>query len=998
MAHRIEVGLLPGFKDAAGEKIHRRITNDLGIDTNEVRTIHVFTLDMELANDELVTIAENLFVDPIIQHYAVDSPLAKDFDYLVEVGFLPGVTDNVGRTATEGVNLIFPNRFTADERVHSSIQYLISGEITPEEVDRISTGLLANTLIQRFVILDTQSFDRQGGVEVSVPRVSGQVSTEMELIDLEISDDALVSLSRDRVLALSLEEMRTIQKYFRDEHVRKQRAAVELNDKITDMELEALAQTWSEHCKHKIFNAHITYTTETGETEEIKSLFDTYIKGATQKIRSAKGDDDFCLSVFVDNAGVIKFNDEYSLVFKVETHNSPSALDPYGGALTGIVGVNRDPFGTGLGSRLIFNTDTFCFADPFYKGEIPPRLLHPKRVYEGVREGVEHGGNKSGIPTVNGSIVFDDRFLGKPLVYCGTGGIMPSVINGRPSHKKSAKVGDRIVMTGGRIGADGIHGATFSSEELHEGSPATAVQIGDPITQKRMTDMLLVARDRGLYNSITDNGAGGLSSSVGEMARDTGGCVLTLERAPLKYEGLRPWEILLSEAQERMTLSVPKNHIEEFMELAEQMDVEATILGEFTNTGKFHVLYEGSTMAYLDMDFFHDGVPTMHIIASWSPPSHPEPIIPFQESLNDSFLAMLSRLNVSSKESVIRQYDHEVQGTSVVKPLVGEKDDGPSDAAIIRPILDSLEGVVISSGICPKYSDIDTYHMARAAVDEAVRNAVAVGGNIDYMAGLDNFCWCDPIKSEKTPDGEYKLAQLVRANRGLFDITTAYGIPMISGKDSMKNDYMIGDTKISIPPTILFSIMGRIEDITKSVTMDAKTPGDFVYVLGLTRYELGGSEYFAHHGFTGGTVPVVDEEKNIQLYRALYRAIMDGLVESCHDISDGGLGTALAEIAIAGNLGMEIDLEKVPTDEAEEGRRDDYLLFSESQGRFVVTVKAHKVSEFERALSTSALGLVGTVVESESDNRLVINGCDGTKVVDLSVDELRQAWKRPLMF
>jgi phosphoribosylformylglycinamidine synthase len=347
---------------------------------------------------------------------------------------------------------------------------------------------------------------------------------------------------------------------------------------------------------------------------------------------------------------------------------------------------------------------------------------------------------------------------------------------------------------------------------------------------------------------------------------------------------------------------------------------------------------------------------------------------------------------------VIRQYDHEVQGTSVVKPLVGEEDDGPSDAAVIRPILDSLEGVVVSSGICPKYSDIDTYHMARAAVDEAVRNAVAVGGNVDYMAGLDNFCWCDPVKSDKTPDGEYKLAQLVRANRGLFDITTAYGIPMISGKDSMKNDYMIGDTKISIPPTILFSIMGRIEDITKSVTMDAKSPGDFVYVLGLTRYELGGSEYFAHHGFTGKTVPVVDEQRNLQLYRALYRAMQDGLVESCHDLSDGGLGTALAEIAVAGDLGMEIDLEKVPTDEAEEGRRDDYLLFSESQGRFVVTVKAHKASEFEKALSASALGLVGTVVESEDDNRLVIQGCEGATVVDLSVDELRRAWKRPLMF
>ena len=461
-------------------------------------------------------------------------------------------------------------------------------------------------------------------------------------------------------------------------------------------QVEAIAQTWSEHCKHKIFNARIDYHDPEGKVQRIDSLFNSYIKRATEEIRRAMGEKDWCVSVFKDNAGVIRFNRDWNVVFKVETHNSPSALDPYGGALTGIVGVNRDPFGTGKGSKLIFNVDTFCFAPPDYSKPLPPRLLHPKRIYEGVREGVEHGGNKSGIPTVNGSIVFDDRYAGKPLVYCGTGGIMPRVILGEPSHIKQAKPGDRIVMTGGRIGKDGIHGATFSSEELHEESPTSAVQIGDPITQKRMTDFLLRARDLGLYHAITDNGAGGLSSSVGEMAQDCNGFRMDLGQAPLKYPGLDPWEILLSEAQERMTLAVPPEKIDRFLALAKKMDVEATVLGEFTSSGKFHIIYGGKTVAYLDMDFLHNGNPKMELRARWQPRVNPEPQSPDPEDLTPYLKRILSRYNVSSKESVIRQYDHEVQGGSVTKPLVGAFNDGPGDAAVVRPLLDSWEGLVIS--------------------------------------------------------------------------------------------------------------------------------------------------------------------------------------------------------------------------------------------------------------------------------------------------------------
>jgi phosphoribosylformylglycinamidine synthase len=704
------------------------------------------------------------------------------------------------------------------------------------------------------------------------------------------------------------------------------------------------------------------------------------------------GDKDWCVSVFKDNAGVMHFNRDWNLVFKVETHNSPSALDPYGGALTGIVGVNRDPFGTGKGAKLIFNVDTFCFAPPDYSKPLPPRLLHPKRIYEGVREGVEHGGNKSGIPTVNGSIVFDDRYAGKPLVYCGTGGIMPRLIRGEPSHQKEAKPGDFIVMTGGRIGKDGIHGATFSSEELHEESPTSAVQIGDPITQKRMTDFLLRARDEGLYHAITDNGAGGLSSSVGEMARDSNGCEMSLERAPLKYAGLDPWEILLSEAQERMTLAVAPDTIDRFMEMAGRMEVEATILGKFTDTGKFHILYDGKTVAYLDMEFLHNGYPKMELRARWEQKKYPEPGFPEPRDLTQSLKQVLSRYNVCSKESVVRQYDHEVQAGSAVKPMVGALNDGPGDASVLRPLLDSWEGVAISSGICPRYSDIDAYHMMACAIDEGVRNNIAVGGNLKHMAGLDNFCWCDPIQSEKTPDGEYKLAQLVRANMALLEYTKAFGVPCISGKDSMKNDYLIGSTKISIPPTILFSVVSVIPDVRKCVTMDAKRAGDLVYVLGETRAELGASEYYALHGFIGNQVPRVDAQKARKLYEALGVAMGKGWVASCHDCSDGGLGVALAEAAFAGGLGMEVDLRKVPASGVD---RNDTLLFSESQSRFVVTIRPEDRESFEDCLQGNVFSPVGRVVAGKD---FIIRGLQGTPLVRADIHELKEAWKKPLMW
>jgi phosphoribosylformylglycinamidine synthase len=999
MAHRIEVGIAAAEHDAPGERVRRRIHAELGVDVARVRQVEVYTVEGELSEGELERVASGALSDPVLQVWSVDRPLLghvvdEHFDWAVEVALRPGVTDNVGRTAREAIALLL-DRPESELAAYHGQQLVLTGALDGDDLDRIASGLLANELIQRYRVLSRDELLAAGGFAVEVPKVEGVGRPPVEAVSLDLSDDELAELSRQRVLALTLPELHAIRDHFRRADQLEARRAEGLGPEPTDVELEAVAQTWSEHCKHKIFNACILYSEDDGPVERIDSLFDTYIRGATQLIRRQLGSDDPCLSVFSDNAGVIRFDDDWSLVMKVETHNSPSALDPYGGALTGIVGVNRDPFGTGMGARLVFNTDVFCLADPFRTEPAPAGLLHPRRVLEGVRLGVEHGGNTSGIPTVNGSVVFDERFLGKPLVFCGTGGLLPRTLHGRPGHEKQARPGDRVVMVGGRIGADGIHGATFSSEELHEGSPSTAVQIGDPITQKRMTDFLLRARDEGLYTAITDNGAGGLSSSVGEMAEQPGGCDLDLTRAPLKYEGLAAWEILLSEAQERMTVAVPPERLERFLELAGRFQVEATDLGEFTDSGVLRVRDHGQTVARLDLEFLHHGLPPLVLEAHWS---SPEPAVASLSAMGVAepddhgklLRSVLGRLNVCSKAYWVRQYDHEVQAGSVVKPLTGADNDGPSDAAVLRPRLDSMRAVAVSHGLAPRYSDLDAYHMAQCSVDEAVRNAVAVGADPDRLAALDNFCWCDPVVSDANPDGRHKLAQLVRANRGLYDACVAYGLPLISGKDSMKNDAVINGERISIPPTLLVSLVGIVEDARRAVTMDVKRAGDLVLVLGVTRPELGGSEYLLECGLTAGVVPEVRPDDNRALYRRLHRAIRQGLVASCHDCSDGGLAAALAESALAGGLGLEVDLRQLLSEGVS---RDDEVLYAESAGRLVVTVAPEHASAFAMAMEAAPFAKIGTVT---SEPVLRIAGLGGETIVNEQIAELKAAWQRPL--
>ena len=996
MLCRVIVGLKEGVRDVVGEKFARKIKSELDMDVQGVRIVNVFTLEGVSQEQVDAVVERGALHDPVLHEVAL-APLARDFDWIIEVGFRPGVTDNEGRTAKETLGVVLG--LSKDEleavKVYTSKQYLITADMDEAAIQHVAKDLLANELIQRFEYKSAATWKTDPGFEAKAARVTGQASDEVATIPLStMSDEEMMDFSRANTLALSLRELHDIRDYYLVPEVKAEREKMGLAADPTDAEIEVLAQTWSEHCKHKIFSAKINYENkETGKTLEVSSLYKTFIQGSTKKLRQQnalnRDGGDYCLSVFKDNAGVIKFSETINVCVKMETHNSPSALDPYGGALTGIVGVNRDPMGTGIGANLLCNTDVFCFASPFHEGELPPRLLHPRRVFEGVREGVEHGGNKSGIPTVNGSIVFDERYLGKPLVYCGTIGTMPVTVAGKPSHEKCALPGDNIVMSGGRIGADGIHGATFSSEELHEGSPATAVQIGDPITQRKMYDFLMRARDRGLYNAITDNGAGGLSSSVGEMAEDSGGFEMDLAKAPLKYDGLKPWEILISEAQERMTMAVPDENLEEFMALSAEMDVESTVLGTFTDSGKYYVKYNDKIVTCIDMEFLHNGVPQMELDAIWERPVIKDDAVPAVADQAGLLKSMLGRLNICSKEYVVRQYDHEVQGRSAVKPMVGVKADGPSDAGVIRPELGSDQGLVISHGICPQYSDIDTYWMMANAIDEGIRNAVAVGGDVSYMAGCDNFCWCDPVQSESTPDGHYKLAQLVRANQALEHYCLGFGVPCVSGKDSMKNDYKGGGQKISIPPTVLFSVIGVIPDVNKCLTSDYKNAGDRIYVLGLTKPEFGGSEVAQQLEFSSSAVPQVDLVSAKTRYETVFQATQDELINAAHDCSDGGLAVAIAEMCVGGRLGADVNLDAVPT----HGELDATgVMYAESASRLVVSVSADKAEAFEAAFAGQVCAYIGDVTDTA---KLILKGSDKI-VIEESVEELATAFKATL--
>ena len=993
MPHRLEITLKPELFDAEGEGIRQKASAYFGIDIDCIRTVHILTIDRDLSPDQLHRIRADIFTNPVTQVSAY-SPLPVPFERIIWVGFRPGVRDNAGSTAVEAIEDLLGITFQKGEAVYTSRRYCLQGPgITDAAAVRVAGELLANDIIQQWKIYDSRSWDPENGVGHVIPRVMLDHVPAVSTLPVD-SDDTLKAISDQRNLALNPADIPTIRTYFLKEDVVAGRAAVGLADP-TDVELEYISQARSDHCNHNTFRGLFHYRDpDAGGEETVDNLFKSCIETPTLKLKENKS---WVVSVLWDNAGVGRFDDGHHYVITGETHNSPSNMEAYGGAITGIVGIYRDPMGTGRGSRLIMGSYGFCVGDRSYDGELNPRL-HPRRLLDGIIEGVRDGGNKSGIPTTFGQTLFHNGYMGKCLVFVTAVGLMPAEVAGTPADRKRIVPGDLIIMCGGRVGKDGIHGVTAASETFTEHTPAGHVQIGDPYTQKKMHDFLLEVRDLGLIRFITDNGGGGLSSSVGESALFSNGCEVDLEKVPLKYEGLDPWEIWISESQERMTLAVDPADLDRFMTLSKKHAVESTVIGRFTDSGMLHVKYDGRTCAYVHLDLLTAGFPQWEFDAWWQAPEKrglTEPVLGPPRDMSGLLLDLLGRPNICAKEWITRQYDHEVQGSSVIKPLVGTGRDIPSDAAVLRPVLDSDRGLAFSQALLPHYSAIDAYHMTCCTIDEAVRRLVAVGGDLEHIGGVDNFCWPDiQYHPARNPDGRFKAAQLVRSCRALREMCMAYGIPLLSGKDSMYVDGHLagryGEThKVSALETLQFSATTVIADIDRCVTMDPKMPGDAVYVLGATRNELGGSEYYDRFGYVGLNVPCVAPGDLLPLYRTLARAIGSGYVASAHGVYRGGLGIHLALCAMAGNLGLAVDMARIPEQDA---ARDDVLLFSESAGRFIVTVAPEHRERFENLFSGLPCARVGRTTE---DRSLKIGGLGGDTLLEISVTDLKAAWKKP---
>jgi phosphoribosylformylglycinamidine synthase len=994
MPHRLEVTLKPELLDPEGEALRRKARDYFGTELHAVRSVQILTIDADLSAEQLATIRREVFTNPVTQVSAY-APLPIDFDWCLWVGFRPGVRDNAGATAVEAIEDILGIRLQPGEAVYTSKRYCLKAAgLTAADAERIAGALLANDIVQQWKVFPAADWDPATGVGLVIPKVRLDHVPRLTTFPID-SDAVLARISDERNLALNPRDIPTIRAYFIDPRVRAERAAVGL-DTPTDVELEYISQARSDHCNHNTFRGLFRYhEPETDVRSTVDSLFKTCIEAPTLELQQRK---DWVVSVLWDNAGAGRFDDRHHYVITGETHNSPSNMEAYGGAITGIVGVYRDPLGTGKGARLVMGGYGYCVGPRDYDGELAPRL-HPRRLLDGVIEGVRDGGNKSGIPTTFGQVLFHPGYLGKCLVYVTAVGIMPAVVAGRPAEEKTTSPGDLIVMCGGRVGKDGIHGVTASSESFSASTPAGHVQIGDPYTQKKMHDFLLEARDGGLIQFITDNGGGGLSSSIGESARFSKGAHVELEKVPLKYEGLDQWEIWVSESQERMTVAVRPADLERFMALSRRHAVESTVIGRYTDTGKLHIAYRGQPCAHVDLDLLEAGFPQWEFEAVWRSPEArglEEPVVGLPADVQGLLLDMLARPNICSREWITRQYDHEVQGGSVIKPLVGAGRDLPSDAAVIRPVLTSRRGLAFAQALQPAYSAIDAYHMTANAIDEALRRVLAVGGDLEHVGGVDNFCWPSiQYDAVKNPDGRFKAAQLVRACRALKDLCLAYGIPLLSGKDSMYVDGHLpgryGVThKISAPETMQFATISVVPDVRRCTTMDAKVPGDGVYVLGATRDELGGSEYYEHLGYTGRNVPRVCPAEFLPVYRALQKAVEASLAASVHGVYRGGLGIHLAWVAMGGELGLRVDLEAVPAEGVE---RPDRLLFSESAGRFIVTVDPAKQEAFENMLGGLPWARVGEVTAAPA---LVITGRGGAPLVDLAVADLKAAWKKPL--
>jgi len=994
MIYRIDVASTDA-RDSSGESVRHQI-QEFGTKVGPISTRRVFLIDTDATASQVQRIATELLADPVVERAAVVTQPHDDAGKSrIEIHLKPGVMDPVAASTEMAIR----DMGLAVREVRTGRSFVIEGVVAKEELQRIASRVLANGVIES-VHFDTFLPEKfQTGHDYQFKLRHVDICT--------LNDDQLKKLSREGHLFLSLDEMRAIQTYYKQQ-----------GREPTDIELETFAQTWSEHCVHKTLKSSVDVYDESGNfLRRYGNLIKETIFGSTMELmgkaprttdappvsssfiaaqehgRGARGTtEEFCLSVFKDNAGVVVFDDVDAVCFKVETHNHPSAIEPYGGSATGAGGCIRDILGTGLGAKPIANTDVFCVAYPDTGDSIrnpqteirnlPKGVIHPKRVLQQVVAGVRDYGNRMGIPTVNGAVYFDDRYVGNPLVFCGCVGLIP-----RDKINKAARPGDAIVVMGGRTGRDGIHGATFSSAELtdtHADEFSHAVQIGNAITEKKVADVILAARDRNLFTGITDCGAGGLSSAVGEMGEKTGAHV-SLETVPLKYAGLRYDEIWISEAQERMVLSVPQEKVKELIALSEAEDVESTVIGHFgTENRELILTFRGTEVARLAMSLLHDGIPMptrrATVRTSGVSPGHPSlPSFSLNENNKETdqmkngrdaratagapdfvkkkLLALLAHPNIASKHWIIRQYDHEVQGGSVVKPLVGPMQIGPSDAAVVRPKLNSMKGVVISCGLAPHVKD--PYDMAVAAIDEAIRNAVCVGAEWGKIAILDNFCW-------PSVDSEQSMGDLVRTCEACRDAALAYGIPFISGKDSLHNQFTNSETGqvIRIPNTLLVSALGVIDDVRKCVTMDLKhRTGRVVLVSANSTTDL---------AILASTA------------RLISQSVGTGKILSAHDASDGGVLVAAAEMCIASGLGLIVGGTYALSDAA----------FVERPGQYLLEVAEQADADALRETFSGVAGVIdfGLV---QHFRKLTIT-TEKERVLELGLDELTAAWRGTL--
>jgi len=947
MFYRIEVREKKDFFDAAGAAVKKDM-EALGFKgkVRDVKTSQIYLIRGDISSSSIKKICDELLIDPITQEYSYNGSFQNNPEAVaVEIAYNPGVMDPVEESLKKAIEDL---GISGIEAIRTAKHYLIKSNLSIQQIRQLAEKVLYNKVTQHLVTGESV-------IHPEVPPYRLNITT-IDMIGA--GPDKLKKISKNGQLFLSLDEMKTIKNYF-----------IKLGRNPTDCELETIAQTWSEHCKHKTFRGLIKY-----EGKTIKNLLKNTVMKVTAELNKP-----WCVSVFKDNSGIIRFDEKNDICFKVETHNHPSALEPYGGAGTGIGGVIRDPMGTGLGAKPIINTDIFCFGpmDYPYK-KLPKGALHPRRIMKGVVSGVRDYGNRMGIPTSNGAVCFDENFVGNPLVFCGNVGIMPK-------NKADKKVfpGDLAVVVGGRTGRDGIHGATFSSGELtHESEEVngSAVQIGNPIQEKKVADTILKARDLGLYNAITDCGAGGLSSAIGEMGEELGAEVY-LDKVPLKYKGLSYSEIWISEAQERMVLAVDPKKIDEAIKVFASENVEATVIGKFTGDGRLKLFYDGNKVCDMAMKFVHDGGPEVTRAAVWNKPSFKEPRLKLQKDLTADLLKLLATPNIASKEWIIRQYDHEVQGGSIIKPLQGINGGGPGDASVTQPVFGSKKGIVLSCGINPDYGKIDPYWMAASAIDEALRQIISVGANLSRCAILDNFCWGNTNK----PD---RLGGLVRASQACYDIAKAYEVPFISGKDSLNNEYSTGKKTISIPPTLLISCIAVMNDVSKCITMDIKNPGSPIYIVGLTHDELGGSQYYKMKGYTGNNVPKVNAVYGKSLMEKLSKAIEKRFVRSCHDCSEGGMAVTLAEMAFSGGIGIDVDLSKWVPPKGQSYLSSEKLLFSESNTRLVVEISNE--NEFLKQMSGLPIWRLGTTTKNK---RLIIKDLENKTIVNADIDSLKAAWK-----